>query len=113
MVQVQALCGARPGEIVQIRTGDLDRSAAVWTFTPRRHKTQGRGKRRTIALGPRAQAVLPPWLKADSEAFLFSPVEAMAALSQERRGARKSPMTPSQAARRPKAKPKRTPADRC
>ncbi len=112
MVQVQALCGARPGEIVQMRTGDLDRSGPVWTFTPRRHKTQGRGKRRTIALGPRAQVILAPWLRADPEAFLFSPAEAMAALSVERRAARKSPMTPSQAARRPKAKPKRTPTDR-
>jgi integrase len=56
--------------------------------------------------------VLLPWLRADPEAFLFSPAEAMDALSARRRAARRSPLTPSQAARRPKADPRNAPKDR-
>jgi integrase len=99
MVEVQALCGARPGEIVQIRGEDLDRTGPVWTFTPARHKTKAQGKRRTIALGPKAQAILLPWLKADLAAYVFSPAESMAALQAEHRAGRP-------------AKPKRTAARR-
>jgi len=41
------------------------------------------------------------------EGFLFSPREAEAWRHAQRRQQRKSPMTPSQAKRKPKAKPKR------
>jgi integrase len=65
MIEVQALCGARPGEVARMRGQDIDRSAPVWIYHPGRHKTQGIGKRRVIPLGPRAQEVLKPWLKDD------------------------------------------------
>jgi integrase len=42
-----------------------------------------------------------------ADSFLFSPAEAEAERNAERRKNRKSPMTPSQAARKPKAKPGR------
>ncbi|MFM1902847.1 MAG: hypothetical protein RLZZ440_747 [Planctomycetota bacterium] len=79
------LTGARPSEILKMRTGDVDRSGSVWLFKPRRHKNSHRGQDRTIPLGPQAQAILKPWLRADPDAFLFQPREAIAELrrSQE------------------------------
>ncbi len=109
MIEVQALTGARPGEITQMRGCDIDRSGDVSIYRPGTHKTMHRGKARAIPLGPKAQAVLLPWLKAGQTAYLFSAAEAMDLHNAARRKARRSPMTPSQAARRKKAKPKRAP----
>lgn len=44
MLIVQAESSARPGEVVQMRLADLDRSGKVWTFKPQRHKTQHLGR---------------------------------------------------------------------
>jgi integrase len=112
MIQLQDLTGMRPGEVMSLRTGDLDRSGDVWVYRPARHKTQDKGFSRAIPIGPRARAVLEPWLKADPTALVFSPAEAVAIRNAEARRSRRSPMTPSQAARRPKARPRRKPRDR-
>jgi integrase len=111
MIQLQRLTGMRPGEVTIMRTCDLERSGAVWIFTPENHKNEHRGKRRQIALGPKAQAILKPWLKADPYSYLFSPREEMAEIWVERRRKRKTPVQPSQRARANK-KPKRTPGIR-
>ena len=111
MVEVQALCGARPGEVARMRGYDVDRSGEVWVYRPARHKTQGAGKGRAIPLGPRAQAVLAPWLRDDPAAYMFSPAEGVALRNAEKRAARKSKVPPSQAARR-KARPRRGPGER-
>jgi integrase len=73
MVELQALTGARPGEIRMMTTGQIDRSVDPWTYNPTRHKTQRFGIDRIIPLGPRAQQLLASWLKADPDAPLFSP----------------------------------------
>ena len=78
MIQLQDLTGMRPGEVMALRTGDLDRSGEVWVYRPARHKTQDKGFARAIPIGPKAQAVLAPWLKADPTAYVFSPAEAVA-----------------------------------
>jgi integrase len=52
---------------------------------------------------------LETWLKDDPLAFLFRPIDAVAARNAERRRGRKTPMTPSQARRQPKRNPKRPP----
>jgi integrase len=113
MVMVQRLTGMRPQEVVQITTGDIDRSAPVWEFKPKHHKNECRGKNRVVMIGPRAQSILEPWLRPDEpERPLFSPRDRMADLSIERRAARKSPLTPSQRARRPNPDRSRPPKDR-
>ncbi len=113
MIQLQDLTGMRPGEVMSLRTVDLDRSGEVWVYRPARHKTQHRGFSRAIPIGPKAQAILAPWIKDDApQAYVFSPAEAVALRNAEARRRRKSPMTPSQAARRPKARPQRRPRDR-
>jgi integrase len=109
MIELQELTGMRPGEVASMRGVDIDTSGDIWVYRPASHKTQGHGHERLILLGPLSQAVLTPWLVADRGAFLFSPAAAVAARNAERRRNRKTPLTPSQAGRRPKKNPKRSP----
>jgi integrase len=76
MARLQLLTGMRPGEVCIMRASDIDRAGPVWLYRPRRHKTKHRGKERVIALGPRAQEVLLPFLGLDLTAYLFSPAAA-------------------------------------
>jgi hypothetical protein len=97
----------RPGEVVIMRLCDIDRSGSDWNYRPHSHKTDHHGHERVIPIGPRAQEVLTPWLKAGLPAFLFSPRESMARTLAERRRNRKTPRWPShkaaQARKRKKA----------
>jgi integrase len=111
MIQLQRLTGMRPGEVCQIRTIDVDTSGKVWTYVPGSHKTEHHGRSRFIYLGPKAQDVIRPWLRSEPSDNLFSPREAMEEKQAERRRNRKSPMTPSQQARRPRSVPKRSAGD--
>ena len=120
MVEMQRLTGMRPGEVCRLRGRDLEVCGArVWVYRPGSdrgpegdHKTAHYGHERTVLIGPRAQEVLKPWLKTDLSAYLFSPKEAEALRSAARRQQRKSPMTPSQAARKPKEAPRRRGGER-
>jgi integrase len=109
MVELQRLTGMRPGEVILMTTGQIDRTGDLWIYRPERHKTAGIGKDREILLGSRAQAVLKSWLKADPSAPLFSPVDSEEARRAERRRNRTTPLTPSSRARTRKKKPKRSP----
>ena len=111
MIELQRLTGMRPGEVVLMRTGDLDMGGDVWVYTPSRHKTEHHGKTREVFIGPRGQEVLRPWLKADREAYLFSPAEAMQERRAELRARRKTRVQPSQPDRS-KARPRKAPGVR-
>lgn len=76
MIEVQLLTGMRPGEVCQMRSGDLDRTGNVWTYKPGTHKAAHHGHERIVYLGPKAQAVLAPFLKPEPGAFVFSPADA-------------------------------------
>jgi len=108
-VEVQRLTGMRPGEVVIMTMGQIDRGEDLWIYRPNRHKTAGMGKDREIPLGTRAQQVLRPWLRADPDAPLFSPLDFIEARNAERRKNRKTKHTPFSRARKRKAKPKRSP----
>jgi integrase len=119
MAELQRLTGMRPGEVCRLRGMDLEVSGSVWVYRPGSdqgpegdHKTAHHGHERVVLIGPRAQEVLKPWLKTDLTAYLFSPKDAEALRSAARRQQRKSPMTPSQAARHPKENPKRPRGER-
>lgn len=111
MVDIQLLTGARPGEVCIMRPVDIDMTAAVWLYTPADHKNAHREQARTIYLGPRAQAIITPFLTGRAvDAYLFSPIEAEA----ERRAAlaekRTTPLRQGNSAgtnrrRRPKRQP--------
>lgn len=101
IVEVLWWTGARVTEICAMRHGDLDRGGAVWIYRVRdeANKLAHAGHARTIALGPRAQAVIRPFVDRapapHSEAFVFSSAEAMAEMEAERRAARTLPAWPS------------------
>lgn len=112
MVRFQRLTGARPGEVCAIRPCDVDRSGDVWRYMPGSHKTEHHGRERVVFIGPRAQAILMPYLLRESTAFCFSPAESERGRNAARREARETPMTPSQEARKAKRRPKRPKGDR-
>jgi len=100
MVDLQRLTGMRPGEVCQLRTGDIDRSGKVWKFRPLSHKVEHHGKDRVIFFGPQAQAVLGPFLRPNEPSrFLFSPAEAERIRRDRQRAARKTKVQPSQVSR--------------
>jgi integrase len=109
MVELQALTGMRPGEVCRITMAQIDRTVDPWVYRPVQHKNLSRGKDRMIPLGPRAQGVLTPWLKANPDAAIFSPAESVRALREERRRARKTRISPWELRRKPKQNPKRAP----
>jgi integrase len=102
----------RSGEVLTMRTCDLDTSGAVWEYIPGRHKTEHHGKHRRIFMGPRAQEILRPWLRPDPAEYLFQPREAELERQAARARNRKTSVTPSQRVRTRKARPKRMPGDR-
>ena len=103
----KALTGCRPGEIVIIRGCDLNTSGRIWEYTPASYKTEHLedDNGRTIFIGPKAQALLKPWLKSDVEAYLFNPAESEAEHQAER--TRTTPLWPSHAERYVKEKKRR------
>jgi integrase len=104
MIELQRLTGMRPGEVVIMRTADLNMTGPVWSYRPASHKTEHHGCERVIYLRPRAQEVLRCWLRTDRAAYLFSAREAVDESLATRRKERISPMTPSQATRRCKGR---------
>jgi hypothetical protein len=86
-------------------------SGNVWTYRPSHHKTEHLNQEREVFLGPRAREIIKPWLKLDTQAYLFDPRESEAIRSQERRRNRQTPMTPSQANRKRQANRGRAPRD--
>jgi integrase len=111
MIRLQLWSGSRSGEICIMRARDIDITGAVWLYRPSHHKTAHRGQGRTIALGPNAKEIVRRYLKANVEAYLFSPREAMEALRQKKRRERKTKVQPSQENRK-KARPRRLPGER-
>lgn len=66
LIDLQLLTAARPGELLNLTTAEIDRSDAnVWMATLQRHKTEHFGKTRTLAFGPKAQKILSRYLRED------------------------------------------------
>jgi integrase len=112
MVKLQLFTGARPGEITSMRMAELNMTGPVWKYRPEQHKTRHHGHERVILLGPRAQAVLEPFLTSNTGSYLFRPADAVAERRAKAAAARKTPL---QYGNRPgtnrKSKPKRTPGE--
>lgn len=86
MVQIQRLTGCRPGEIRIMRPCDVATESDEWMFRPRTHKTEHREEERRIYIGPKAQAILRPFLQRDGEEYCFSPAESVAELLGRQNG---------------------------
>ena len=110
IVRLQRLTGMRPSEVCGLRPCDIDHSGGkVWQYVPASHKTEHHGRQRVILIGPKAQAILRPYLLRESTAHCFSPQESEAQRRAEQHASRK---TPAKYGNRPgtnrKRKPKRT-----
>jgi integrase len=109
MVQLQRLTGARPGEICDIRPGDINRRADPWEYVPQSHKAEHHDRPRVIFIGPKAQKLLLPYLLRAADAYCFSPREAEGKRRAAQHDARRTPMS---CGNRPgtnrKVKPRRT-----
>ena len=110
MIEVQRLTGMRSGEVTVMRGRDIDMRGRLWLYRVASHKTSHHGHERVIDLGPKAQAVIRPFLKPDLEAYLFSPRDAEADRRAAMHALRKTPL---KYGNRPgtnrKGKPKRRP----
>jgi integrase len=118
MIQLQALTGMRPGEVIIMRSIDIETSGKIWLYRPGSdqgpegvHKTAFRGHGRVVLIGPRGQEIVQQFLKTDLLAYLFQPREAMSELRAELRQNRKSKVQQSQI-NRCKRNPKRKPGTR-
>ncbi|UCC30460.1 MAG: tyrosine-type recombinase/integrase [Phycisphaerales bacterium] len=113
VVQLQRLTDMRLNETLIMRGCDLDMTGKLWLYWPESDKTEHHGHERIVEIGPRAQAVIRPFLKADLQAYLFSPRDAEAERLAARHARRR---TPENYGNRPgtnrKRKPKRTPRGR-
>ena len=113
MVRLQRLTGARPGEVCSLRPCDLDRSSDVWLYSPCEHKTEHHEKGRIIVIGPKAQAVLMPYLLRPSDAFCFSPADSERKRRAKAAEARKTPLScGNRSGSNRVSAPKRKPKDR-
>jgi len=113
MVNVQRYTGMRPGEVCIMRARDIDMSGDVWVYRPHQHKTQYRGRQRTVYLGRRAQDAIRPYLRNNIQGYLFSPIQS----EQERREAlhanRKTPLSCGNApGTNRRETPRKSPSDR-
>jgi integrase len=112
MVQLQRLTGCRPGELCGLRPCDVNRESQVWCFRPASHKTEHHGIERRIYLGPKAQAILSPWLDRDPLRFCFSPAEEVKRQLAAKHARRKTPLTyGNRPGSNRKLNPNRTPKD--
>jgi len=112
MVRFERLTGCRPGEVCNVRPCDIDTSGEVWAYRPESHKTEHHGRARIVFIGPRAQAVLRPYLLREKTAYCFTPQDSE---RKRRRELNENRKTPLQYGNRPgtnrKRKPKRTPGE--
>ncbi len=112
MVRLQRLTGSRPQDVYNLRPCDVDTSAEVWLYRPEHHKTEHHGRERVIAIGPKGQEILRPYLLRAKEDYCFSPAEAE---KQRREAAGLKRKTPQHQGNRPgsnkKRRPKTTPGE--
>jgi integrase len=114
MVRLQVLTGMRSGEVVIMRSCDIDQTVQPWLYRPFRHKTEHHGHERLVFLGPQAQEEIRPFLRPDvPEKFLFSAADA----ERERlRRLHETRVTPIAYGNRPgtnrKRRPKKQPGER-
>lgn len=71
IVDLMMLCGCRPGELLNLTIGVIDRSGDVWRVELTKHKTAHQGKDRVLFFNVKAQSLLLKYLKADPTARLF------------------------------------------
>ena len=110
MLDVQLATGQRPGEMLAMTTGQIDRTGEVWVYRPSQHKNLHRGQDRQVFIGPRTQEILLPFLRLQADEPLFKPSQAMAELYQGRADAACG-RSPSRIGMNRKSRPEWKPGD--
>jgi integrase len=100
MIRVQLYSGMRPGELVIMRSRDIDTSNKVWVYRPESHKTEHHGHDRVVYLGVKAQDYIKPYLGTDLDAYIFDPRKAMEERWAVCKHHRHQPSTPRKTTRR-------------
>ena len=114
LIELIRLTGMRTAEACGMTLDQIDRTGAVWTYRPIRHKTMNKGFARAVALGEKAKAAIEKFLarrKIGNAEPLFSPHRQREERFAELRAKRKTRVQPSQMNRK-KAKPKKPPGER-
>lgn len=93
MVKLQLLTGMRSGEVVKMRSCDIDMTGPVWRYALPKHKTANYGVVRQIPLGPKAQEIIRPFLTGKPHEYLFSPAKAEAKRRAELHAQRKTSLS--------------------
>jgi len=85
--EVRAICdlmvltAARPEELRTLRTRDIIRDSLPWECPLQHHKMAHKGHKRVLFFGPKARAILAPFLNDDApDEYLFSPLRAARAV---------------------------------
>ena len=99
LIQFQFYTACRPTEACMVRGAGLKMTGDVWEYRPESHKTEHRGKDRVIAIGPRLQEIVKPWLRDDQDEYLWQARESLEWHHRQRAAKRKTRRTPSQLAR--------------
>lgn len=108
MVQVHELIGMRPSELFHMKAKDIDQAGEIWVYRPRKFKQQHHGKLLAYAVGPKAQAILGPFLEGRaSDEYLFKPAQTIAEYKAMRSANRKT-----KPAKKPRIKYKPAPRKR-
>jgi integrase len=110
MIRFQLATACRPGEVCKVRPGLVDRTKDVWQIVLDEHKTAYRGRERIIFVGPKAKAILAPYLLRAADQFCFSRGESEEQRLAARSEARVTPKScgnrrGTNLARRPRKKP--------
>ncbi|MFC1783606.1 tyrosine-type recombinase/integrase [Planctomycetota bacterium] len=99
MMEIQLLTGMRSSELCNLRPIDIDPSKDVWLYSPTdpetgepEHKTAHLGIEKSIAIGPKAQKVLNPYMNRKVDSYCFSPEEVVQKMREERYQKRKTPL---------------------
>lgn len=92
-VLVQWHSGARPAEILSMTRRQLTTSGKVWLYRPVQHKGDHLGKKRVVALGPKAQEVLRPLVTLAMDAPIFAPAAVWSWFRSRKRAERRTPAT--------------------
>ena len=91
--------GMRPEEVLTMKPCEIHRIGDVWKYVPAHHKNENKELPRNIFLGPKAQAVLLPYLEqmgSQSTEYLFTSARYNTERTTHLRAVRKTKVQPSQ-----------------
>lgn len=71
ILDLMLLTGGRPGEVIGLKVGDVERVGDIWRAALTKHKTAHKGKKRVLLFSRAAQAILLRHIKADPTMRFF------------------------------------------